>query len=62
MRTKIEILKYLIKTEWSLMRKKPKWTRPMRPEEKSYCRLIHSIRIKQWISELREEYHYAKQK
>lgn len=55
MKTKVEILEYLINEELKVMRMKPKYTRPMSSINRSYCRLINKIRIQGWIKELRKE-------
>lgn len=55
MKTKAEILEYLIREELRLMRAPPRFTRPMREPMKSYVRFIHKIRIQGWIRELRAE-------
>jgi len=54
MKTKTEILRYLIKEERKIMTSPPRWTRRQNAVGKSYVRLICKIRILGWIKELRE--------
>ncbi len=55
MKNKAEILEYLIREERKEMNASPKYTRPMRPLFRSYCRFINKMRIHGWIKELRIE-------
>lgn len=55
MSAKAKILEQMIRDELKLMRSHPRYTRPMAHPIKSYVRLIHRIRISEWIKDLRAE-------